>query len=181
MKTEEAIARKMIRDSKGIWRLYIEKRKTWQAYHESTCIKCKKTFVSSHKKNRFCSKSCGKLGHSYTKGYKYIRTQPRKEIILRAGYYEVLDLSHPNAKIGRILEHRLVIEKKLGRILDTNEHVHHINGNKLDNRIENLVVVSRSEHMSVHAKERIMERSEESGRFVKLIGIKPHSDQFNLS
>lgn len=42
--------------------------------------------------------------------------------------------------------HRLVMEQTLGRKLLENEVVHHINGNKKDNRPENLVVMSASEH-----------------------------------
>lgn len=39
-------------------------------------------------------------------------------------------------------EHRLVIEEYFERKLKSNEHVHHINGDKRDNRLENLVVMS---------------------------------------
>lgn len=52
--------------------------------------------------------------------------------------------------------HRHLMEKKLGRKLGFNEVVHHINGDKHDNRIENLEVLSRSEHMKHHPE--ILER-----------------------
>src|SRR5262245_55818320 len=47
-------------------------------------------------------------------------------------------------------EHRVVMELHLQRKLLTSEHVHHKNHNTLDNRIENLVVMSGSEHAKHH-------------------------------
>ncbi len=46
--------------------------------------------------------------------------------------------------------YRSIMEKKIGRSLNRYEVVHHLNGNHDDNRIENLVVVSRAEHARLH-------------------------------
>lgn len=52
--------------------------------------------------------------------------------------------------IGRVFEHRWVMEQHLGRKIHRTEHVHHMNGNRTDNRIENLQLVDASIHNRLH-------------------------------
>lgn len=72
------------------------------------------------------------------------------------GYIKVLLPTHPHADCeGYILEHHLIIEKHLDRILLPNEVVHHINGIKDDNRIENLMLLDNTgKHTGLHNKKR---------------------------
>ena len=50
----------------------------------------------------------------------------------------------------KVREHRWLMEQHLGRPLKQTEHIHHINGNPLDNRLENLQVISSIDHMRLH-------------------------------
>ena len=60
---------------------------------------------------------------------------------------------HPKANIkGYVGEARVLIENKIGRILNYNDIIHHINGNTKDNRYKNLELQSRTKHTRMHNK-----------------------------
>ena len=83
--------------------------------------------------------------------------------IIRSHIYIKLKSSHENAtKQGYIPEHRLKIIQKIGRPLKENEVVHHINGNKRDNRLKNLLLLTDSEHKKLHAS---MRNRDDNNRF----------------
>lgn len=69
-----------------------------------------------------------------------------KGVVTRGGYHYTSAPHHPNAsKHGWIPTHRIVMSEYLGRALLPGEEVHHRNGDRLDNRIENLELWSTSQ------------------------------------
>ncbi|HUD02723.1 MAG TPA: HNH endonuclease [Candidatus Paceibacterota bacterium] len=101
---------------------------------EKICKECGKEFKAHLKKQSFCSHICHyknkTIGHHIgSKGYKLFFLP-----------------THPQAtKNGYVPEHRLVMMNYLGRNLKKDEIIHHINANKVDNRIENLQIISRAD------------------------------------
>lgn len=73
--------------------------------------------------------------------------------ITSQGYIMIKNRTHPNCcNNGYVKEHRLIMEKHLGRYLTKKEIIHHINGIRNDNRIENLQLMTQSEHTTLHNK-----------------------------
>lgn len=83
----------------------------------------------------FCKKACQE---SYWREHGTVN---------KRGYVEVYTPEHPFAtKRNRVLQHRLVMEKQIGRFLHPDEIVHHKNGVKTDNDPENLELLIRTAH-----------------------------------
>lgn len=90
----------------------------------------------------FCSTNC-RLSHSRTLvgslNCKWIGG-----ISVKSGRAKIYNPGHPHCvSANYVHRYRLVIEKHIGRYLLPSEVVHHINGNKLDDRIENLALMSK--------------------------------------
>lgn len=138
--------------------------KTYISQNKTCCsMKCARELSKKdHYEKYKCScKVCGieflpprpKEGGIYC-SYKCRGVASRKEKLQRGGYWGVLKPEHPAAtKQGYVAEHRLIIEQVIGRLLRDDEEVHHVNRNGLDNRLENLRLMTVSEHRSLHAQE----------------------------
>lgn len=121
------------------------KDKWGHTLHINTCIVCRKEFLSVKNNRKFCSTKCIASGKNNGRwnGGKYMTS---------SGYILVYCPCHPHKSCrNHVLEHRLVMEKKLKRFLNIKEEIHHINGIKDDNRIKNLMLFKNSsEHQKFH-------------------------------
>lgn len=117
-----------------------------------SCLNCLKDFPFkpsqlNHYKGagRFCTRACH---------YEYYRNNQEKRSNFKKDKYDPMGYRLYLKKGGEVVrEHRWIMEQHLGRKLLTSEHVHHINGKKADNRLENLIVLTASEHHKDHAND----------------------------
>lgn len=100
----------------------------------------------SQSARRFCARACEVKAKTKRATGQFHNGKPI--IKTELGYLTVYEPEHPNAykHSGRVLQHRLVMEQHIGRLLLRKEEVDHKNQIKDDNRIENLQILSPGEH-----------------------------------
>lgn len=111
---------------------------TTPRFVDCTCQWCGQPFQVrrhqlKHGRGKYCSRSCAAHGNAWGGG----RT-------IKDGYVFVL------IEGKQYPEHRVIMEKHLGRPLRGDEHVHHIDGNRQNNAIGNLRIVTPGEHTRIH-------------------------------
>lgn len=123
---------------------------------ERKCLICGEVFKVFKSKvkaggGKYCSRkcfsnSCIGIGHPNWKGGRTIKE----------GYVFIYNPNHPYCnQRGYVREHRLVMEKRVGRYLETVEIVHHIDENPQNNLPENLELFENSnEHLKYHREQR---------------------------
>ncbi|MBR4419672.1 MAG: HNH endonuclease [Clostridia bacterium] len=122
------------------------------------CIQCGNIFTPKDSRINFC---CHKCYYKYVKEYKTPKEYKEK---VRTGYwyengYKVL-YNNGNS----IKEHIFVMQKYIGRKLKPNEVVHHMDGNKTNNDIHNLQLMTSSEHSKLHREKEIKQGKKLFGR-----------------
>ncbi len=113
---------------------------SWSAGLKAAHLKIKNPTISPQCRTGCIAAHKGRRSTNWKGG----RIQDKK------GYILLYKPEHPNAVVGRthgyVYEHRFVMAEHLGRPLDTKEFVHHKNGIKDDNRLENLELLTHKVH-----------------------------------
>jgi len=106
-----------------------------------------------------CCYRCNRRHGNNRRGFLQLWTGYKTKT--KPGYIMVYMPDHPFCNTqGHISEHRLVMEKHLGRYLKKKERIHHINDIKDDNRIENLLLFeNNNEHQKFHRLLRKVEKT----------------------
>lgn len=100
--------------------------------------------MDDFRRRKFCRQQCY---FEFNTGDNHHHYKPEGSLN-RDGYVRV------SFEGRRVLLHRLRMEHRVGRPLQDDEHVHHIDGDRLNNRIENLIIIKNKEHAKMHSPHR---------------------------
>jgi hypothetical protein len=104
------------------------------------CANCGTQYMPRHSGSRFCSRACM---NASMRGEKSANWKGGRHTDSH-GYIWIRVPDHPRAKgYGYVKEHTIVMERELGRQLTSKESVHHVNGDRSDNRLANLQLRSK--------------------------------------
>lgn len=109
------------------------------------CITCGKIYIVQKyrsSKTKYCSRSC--LAKTHLKKFSEFWFKPSNQAAHK--YKQIMINGKP------MREHRWIMQNHLGRKLSKDEHVHHIDGNGMNNEISNLIVLSNANHQKLHRK-----------------------------
>lgn len=124
-------------------KFYVQGKKQLERLAEGKCSICGEDFYNRNHgtgENKYCSRTCRGIhdrgtGNPFWKGGRGLNADGYVRV-------QVYDPDHAGRKSIRKFEHTLVMEKHIGRLLTKDETVHHKNGDRADNRIENLELYS---------------------------------------
>lgn len=129
------------------------------ATSEAICLHCNGRFTfrvcNAPKGRSYCSQRCS---HQHQIGERHASWRSGVDRKSNANGYVMVRIpsgyqyARTQRKRGWILEHVLIAEQMVGRKLEKHEVVHHINGDKTDNRPSNLLVCTRAYHIWLHAR-----------------------------
>lgn len=132
----------------------------------NTCPICNQEFKPKRKEQVFCSVICRQKNNAKGRaGQKTgLQSKQYKQRLTKDGYLKMYAAKHPYAN-GRkeMMVHVMVMECHLKRPLSAGECVHHVNGNKQDNRLENLQLMSHADHSRHHNKQLTQTRERDVG------------------
>lgn len=115
---------------------------------DKVCPECGTAFRPRHKGSKYCSRPCvwANNGGASKKEEPIWWVNPRGYIEGRV--WEADGTRRP------VKQHRYIMEQELGRRLSPDEHVHHLDGDKQNNSLENLQVLKHGDHSKVTNFER---------------------------